>query len=39
MWEDTDVTLFLEGTYDGGELSWSRPIRCVLETYEHVNPC
>lgn len=39
MWEDTDVTLFLEGTYDGGVLSWSRPIRCVLETYEHVNPC
>lgn len=39
MWEDTDISLFLEGTFDGGILSGDKPIRCVLATYEHVNPC
>jgi predicted small lipoprotein YifL len=39
MWEDTDVTYYLEGTYDGGLLSGDRALRCVLARYKHVKRC
>lgn len=39
QWEDTDISLYLEGSYDGGLFSGTREIRCSLDYFEHQNPC